>query len=486
MVRRHGRRTLNWTLAALTASLLALGCSDSSPEAHEPDAAVSVEPGPDAGFEAGADAGGPPAPACDPTMDWKPRTFSGPTFYVDSVATGPGTGTSTDPWKDLQHAIDEAPDGAVLMVRSGVYSATATDYTDPTCGNCAPDKQKSVPATRGFLITGKSLAIRGTGGLPVIKTNAGYGILIEDACEVYVSGVIVTAGARDPDGAAADGAVVVRRSRATLENVSIINNTALLPNNGYPGIAGLMLRQGADVVVMNSTINNNSWDGVTIFDDGKLRMYGSKVNKGNGVGVGATWSGRALLVNNEISNYWKGIGAFVDAQVEARNNRVHHNVGWGVWVNQNARMDLINNTIAYNDLVGASLDGATVKGTFVNNVVAYNGLWKMKSYPEDTFGGRIGVRGAAPTEQGPIAPSYNVVFGNQTKEWVLSDGTTLVDLTKLGTNRVADPKFGGEFDYTPGAGSALLDSGDPELRDADGSRSDVGATGGVFAGVTGP
>lgn len=316
-------------------------------------------------------------------------------------------------------------------------------------------------------------------------TNAGYGFLVEDACEVQLSNLTVTGGKRDPDGAAADGAVVVRRSRVVLDRVGIRDNTELLPGNGYPGIAGLMLRQGADALVTRSTIDNNGWDGVTGFDDGKLRMYGSYVHLGNGVGVGLTWSAQALLVNNDISKYWKGIGSFVDAKVEARNNTVHHNVGWGVWVTQRGHLDLFNNTIAYNDLLGASLDGAEVTGTFVNNVVAFNGLHRVQAYPADTFGGRFGVRGGSPAEETVFAPAYNVLFGNQLVDWVAADGTT-VDPSTWETNQVADPRFPEERELVPGTDSALIDAGDPAILDADGSRSDVGATGGPNAGQTGP
>lgn len=460
-------------LAAATFTLLlASGCTVPVRDFQNPGHPVRVEPAPE---------------VCEPTMDWKPRAFPGPAFYVDAAATPPGSGTAESPWTNLQHAIDEAPNGAILVVRPGTYSAGTTDYTDPSCGNCAPEDQHAVPATRGFLISGKSLALYGGGeGKTILQTNAGYGFLVEDACEVYASDLTVTGGVRDPDGAAADGAIVVRRARLTLQGVGVRNNTGLLPDNGFPGIAGLMLRQGADVLVMRSVIDNNSWDGVTVFDDGKLRMYGSRVSRGNGVGVGVTWSGRALLVNNEITGYWKGIGSFVDAQVEARNNTVHHHVGWGVWVTQRARLDLYNNTIAYNDLIGVSLDGAEVTGTFVNNAVAFNGRHTMKRYAENTFGTRSGVRGAAPTEATVFAPAYNVVWGNQLYDWLESDGVTAVDSSGMGSNQVADPHFAGEYDLRPGPLSALLDAGDPTLLDPNGSRSDVGATGGPWAGKTEP
>ena len=127
-----------------------------------------------------------------------------------------------------------------------------------------------------------------------------------------------------------------------------------------------------------------------------------------------------------------------------------------------------------------------MSGTFVNNLVAYNGLFRVKRYGETTFGGRMGVRGGAPSEQPDLNAAYNVVFGNQLNDWVLQDGTTPIDPTTLGTNRITDPGLVSESSLVPKAGSALLDTGDPALTDPDGSRSDVGATGGPFAGKTGP
>ncbi|MEW5741310.1 MAG: right-handed parallel beta-helix repeat-containing protein [Myxococcota bacterium] len=481
--------SLRVVLSVFSVALFACGESRSSPDGDvstvlDADAGPGDAGQPDAGL---TDAGAPgEPPSCAPTMAWKPRVFTGATYFVRPGASPGGAGTEEDPWLGLQHALDEAPDGAVLFLSEGTFEAAPRAYEDPSCGNCSPATQRAVPATVGFVLTGKSLALVGAGeGRTVLKTNAGYGFLVEDACEVALSGVTVTGGVRDPDGAAADGAVVVRRSRLTLQAVSLADNSGLLPGGGYPGIAGLMLREGADVLVMDSRIERNSWDGVTVFDDGRLRLYGSRVSQGNGVGVGVTWSGRALLVNNDISAYWKGIGSFVNAHVEARNNVVHHHLGWGVWVTQNARLDIVNNTIAYNDLLGVSLSGPNVTGTFVNNLVAFNGLFQRRAYPANTFGAQAGVRGDKPASSA-FSPAFNVLFGNRTQDWVLADGVTVLSAADLGSNRFVDPRLVSELDLRLSPGSPAIDSGDPAILDLDGTRSDVGAQGGPDAQRRGP
>lgn len=484
----------------LLAVPLVLACAACPPPPAGHDAGPEADAGPpadsgapaDAGYDAGpADAGvdAGPVDAGDPcarTMDWSPRPFGGPAVYVSAAASRDGgTGTQADPYGDLQRAIDAAPDGAVLRLSAGNYAATATPYVDPACANCAVGSTKTPAATRGFIIKDKRfLAIEGAGpGSTTLITNAGYGVFVEDACEVHLLEVAVTGGKRDPDGDASNGAVFARRARVVLNNVTITNNLELLPGNSYPGIIGVVCREDSDVLVLGCTITDNSWDGVAVYKQGRVRVFASRIARGKGVGVGVTFDGKAQVVSSDISYYWKGIGAFVDARVEARNNTVHEQLGWGLWAAGRGYLDAVNNTVAYNDQLGVFLGDPETTGRFVNNVVAFNGLDRWKSYPAATFG-QGGIRGPAGAAN-PFAPAHNVLFGNRTVDWLGTDGGT--PAVEWGsTNLNVDPKFAGEYALRPSAGSPLVDSGDPAILDKDGSRSDVGATGGPDYGRTRP
>jgi len=406
-------------------------------------------------------------------MDWKPFAFQGP---VVPVAAG----------EDLQAAIDAAPDGAILELAVGVHAATPAAYVDPTCGNCAPDDPKTPAATTGFVVRGKSLLFRGAGrDVTKLSTGAGYGVLVEDACEVRFEGLTITGGKRDPDGAAADAGLVARRSRVAVVDAAIRDNKGLLPKNGYPGIAGVMCREGSDVLVLRSELTKNSWDGIAVYRGGHLRVVASKISDGNGVAVGVTWDGRAKIVASDLSRYWKGVGSFQDAKVEIYASVIHHNSGWGLAAADRGELVAINDTVAYNDQLGLLLAAPSAKGTFVNDLVAFNGANATGAYEPSTFG-RGGVRGA-PAAESPFTFAYDVLFSNDGGDWITSDAKDAVPDTGWGKEtRSVDPKLASPSDLKPAPGSPLLGAGDPSITNADGSRSHIGATGGPYAGVTEP
>jgi hypothetical protein len=444
----------------------------------------------DAGLTpATSDAGESPSPlSCEPTMSWKPRSWANaPMVFVAPLGNAAaGTGTKEDPYGDLQRALDASPNDALVFLAPGQYSATPAPYTDPSCGNCSLDKPRTPAASRGFAVRSKSLAIIGAGqGQSVLVTRAGYGLLIEDACEVLVKGLTITGGIRDPDGDASDAAVFVRRSRVVLHKVTLRDNVGLINGKGFPGIAGVLCREKSDVLILESSIENNSWDGVAVYRDGSLRIFGSRIHDGNGVGVGVTWNGRALVVNNRISSYWKGIGAFVESRVEARNNVVRDNLGWGLWVAQRSELVAVNNTIAYNDNLGLYVGDPDASGRVENNLITFNGFGRLGGYGADVFG-RGGIRGPGGATN-RVQLGYNGLFGNKDTNWVGADSVTTVPTTDWGaTNTEIDPKFMSEQDLTLGTGSKAVNAGNPQVQDQDGSRSDLGATGGPDARKSGP
>ncbi len=424
--------------------------------------------------------------SCVRDMAWRPRTFAGPQVFLSATAAAGGDGSTDHPFNDMQQAIDAAPDGATIVIGAGSYAAAATPYTDPTCGNCLPTMPTTPAATRGFVITGKSLALVGSSPTEVVlRTHAGYGVFIEDACEVQLSNLTISNGIRDADGNASDGAIFVRRSRAVVRNVTVRNNLQLLPGNAYPGIAGIMCREDSDVLVMASTIRDNGWDGISVYQDGRLRVFGTTIARGNGVAIGATWNGQVLALSNDLSGYWKGIGAFVSAHVVARNNTIHGQLGWGMWVAQQGYLEATNNTIAYNDQLGVYLADPGTSGTLVNNIVAFNGLNTLGGYTPDVFG-RGGVRG--PTGAMPsVQATYNDIASNQLSDWVAGDGMTPVPMAMWPAGNLStDPDFVSPTDLHLAPGSPMHHAGDPSIHNPDGSRSDLGATGGPDVGRMGP
>ncbi len=122
----------------------------------------------------------------------------------------------------------------------------------------------------------------------------------------------------------------------------------------------------------------------------------------------------------------------------------------------------INNTVVGNDTrmdQGAFSVDEDCMAEVINNAIAYNS--------------QAGVVGTTPIV------AYNLFFGN-VETWPPG-----ID----GTNLELDPMFvdwtgSCDDDLSPRVGSPLIDAGDPSIVDLDGSRSDIGATGGSYGVMT--
>lgn len=132
---------------------------------------------------------------------------------------------------------------------------------------------------------------------------------------------------------------------------------------------------------------------------------------------------------------------------------------------------LTNNTFAGNEAPeGAVANFYTNDGALLNNVFAYSGRGEAV-YGRDTYSGDN------------LTATYNDWYGNTVAD---QDGSLSFPLTGFG-NITSDPQFvaySNDGDcwndsLLPQSGSPLIDAGSPSLLDEDGSRSDIGATGGA-------
>ncbi len=424
-------------------------------------------------------------------------------LYVDDLDDGKkGRGTKDDPYRHLQDAIDAAADGATIVIREGEHRAEPRPYVDPTCGNCDHDEFRTpADATVGFRVKGKAVHLVGDSReRTVLSTGAGYGLLFERAGSSSVERLTVTDGVRDADGRATDAAIVVRHTALRVEAVDLVDNDDLYDGEPDPvvGIMGIAGREGADLVVVGSRIEDNSWDGIALYNSdpevpgsaARATIVGNVIGctrncvhpRGRGVGIGVTWDAEASIVNNRVHHYWKGIGSFGESTVVATNNLVHDQWGWGVIAAGESTMTAVNNVIADNGTTGLSAWTEESRTTFVNNVVTGNG-WNDDEW--------VGKRTGAWLNADEVDFRYNDVWGNVPVDACrggVPGGSACESIEFAGVegNFAADPVFSGDESYRPGEGSPLVDAGDPAIADADGSRSDVGAHGGPDAGRTVP
>lgn len=346
----------------------------------------------------------------------------------------------------------------------GNYEATPTEFVDTLCGNCQEHKTRH-RASYGFHVT-KSLWIVGAGDSTVLVTKAGYGVFFDGCREGGIRGVAITGGIRDTSGLATDAAIVVRSGRVTVRDCFIHDNTKY-PDSIIVGLGGIMGREGADLIVTGNRIINNTWDGIALYRGAQAYIADNIIHKGRGAGVGITWDATATVIRNQISNYWKGIGSFGATRVLCYNNIVYNLVGWGIIATGTSYMDCANNLIYQNGNCGFGLWGPEVHGRFTNNVIVKNGWREQWVCP------RVGVWNYGNPDQFPM--SYNILWDNVEGDW-----RDMPDFTDEYNNHHVDPLWD-TLSFVPSAGSPLINNGNPEVSDPDGTACDIGIYGGPHA-----
>lgn len=396
-------------------------------------------------------------------------------YYVE--VGGTGDGRMVDPMGSVQAAIDAAGASGCNEVR--VYYGTYTENLD----------------WGGYPVNVESIAgpevtvLDGGGAGPVASFQSGE----DESARLY--GFTVT------NGAAAEGAgIYVFESSPTIEGNRIVGNAT----DAYPHVGGgIRVKNGSPVIVDNEITGNDAGYGLDEdgSDGGAINVRGGapwiegNVLAGNSAGDGgAIWIAYAdaTILNNLIAG---NIAEDVDPEAGGQGGGINVQIGGaaGTWVVANLIVDnaagmfggglvtyeandsypvtlVENNTIAWNTVYDTDYGAGfcqwrRTEPTVLNNIVAFNR--GVGVYSEDGIDDRF---------------TYNLVWGNV---------TDYVGLAGSGVGNLGgDPRFtawtdNGDWtddDFRLGAGSPAIDAGDPSILDPDGTRSDMGAYGGVGGG----
>lgn len=369
---------------------------------------------------------------------------------------------------NLQKLIDESTDGGTLLLEPGIYEADPVNYTDSLCGNCMEHKTM-VHGSRGFIIKNKSLHIKGIDKNKVIlKTNAGYGVLFENSVHSSISNVTISGGVRDTSGNATNGGIVLKYSKVRIFDCIISNDTVRQNKMPVVGICGIVIREGSESIIRNNLISYNTWDGIALYRGATAYIMDNIIQYGRGAGIGITWDASAIVLRNSVSGYWKGIGTFGTSSAVVKNNIIFDNLGWGIVISGNSYMLVENNVITRNGNCGIApwCDSAEyATGTITNNIITENGWRKEWVCP------RVGLWMNAPGDR--FRFEFNDVWNNFEGEY-----KDIRNLTGINGNVSVDPKFKGSFDFRIEADSPLINAGNPQITNLDGSRSTMGIEGG--------
>ncbi len=371
---------------------------------------------------------------------------------------------------NLQASIDFANDGDTLIIGAKTFHAKPVEYIDSLCGNCLEHKTPS-QASYGFIVKNKSLYIIGVDRKKsVLETGAGYGLFFVNSPDSHIENLTITGGRRDPDGSATDAGIVVRKSRVHIHKLDIVNNSDRVDSIAI-GVAGIVGREGAEIMIEDCDIVNNSWDGIALYRGASAVITDCLIKDGRGAGIGVTWDATCLAYRNIVSGYWKGIGAFGTSWVVAHNNCVVENLGWGIIATDKAYMDVANNVINHNGNCGFVPWSTDCRGRIINNIITNNGWRDQWICP------CVGIWNQGDWAKWDFA--YNIVWNNKA-----GDYEDIWDQTGINGNLSVDPQFMGELVFLLRPTSPAIDQGDPEISDTDGSRSDIGLFGGPQAKQT--
>jgi len=273
-----------------------------------------------------------------------------------------------------------------------------------------------------------------------------------------------------------DGVRLFDSSRATIQDSKISGN--------HKG--GVILVGSSQATMQKTQISGHNIGGIILFDSSRATIQNSEISRNHFSGIYLGDFSQATIQNSQISENQKygintnygGYGIFLigDSQANIQNNQINGNQLDGIYLVDFSQATIINNSLYKNKVAGINIyqcgdhnPSVTAKNNIITNTIKND---------DGTFG--FGIGGFCLHEQGKLNNdtfAYNLIWGNEGD----NTGCGGEELCENFTGRInADPKFvnpeGGDFHLQPG--SPAIDSGDPEIKDPDGSRSDMGVYGG--------
>lgn len=380
--------------------------------------------------------------------------------------------------EEFEKALQSSVPDLCIFLKAGIYEGKTQAYTDPSLGN-GEDPSKTAQASVGLFLKGRSLELRGEDRRGVVlRTQGGYGIYIESCPRVLLKDMTITGTFRDGDPQATSGAVVVRGSAVEITGCIIEKNEGDYSQT-VAGVGGVMGREGALLHIHHNVIRHNSWDGIALYRGASALIHDNHISYGRGAGIGVTWSAQALIYRNVVEHYWKGIGAFGTSSVHVYNNVLRHLVGWGIIASGQSRVECRWNELSHIGNVGIAGWEETAFIRISENILSYCG--EQEQWVAPRVGVWLNAVDSIPLLTRNIfiaSHSAEIAFGYQ------EGGLGVVPFTFQRKLELFEE--GQNFKYAQLSEMEThlgkKDRGDPSIRDADGSCSDLGIEGGDYGG----
>jgi len=275
------------------------------------------------------------------------------------------------------------------------------------------------------------------------KTRQYNAVRIEDSCAIENFKIIVSDGNEDEIYGEAIGAI---NSRIVIKNNMIVNpyyaiytsykSGSVIANNFISGVVGIIL---------------SSYD----FNN-EITIYNNIFNISES-GLNLISAGRPLIRNNIIKVSDNGIAYDWSSSdtVSIYNNLVYC---------ENCMAGFFN-------LIKSQLVNNVIYGNFGDRGVLCNGKNIIKNNIVSSLNRGVGIVGLIGTP--PSIIKYNNSFNNK---------NNYLNLSQDSTNISVDPMFVNpdSLDFRLQMFSPMIDAGDPEIKDLDGTRSDIGLFGGPY------
>lgn len=212
----------------------------------------------------------------------------------------------------------------------------------------------------------------------------------------------------------------------------------------------------------------------------------NNIIENNQVGISSDFGDKSFVINNTFSNNDEAISLWVSAGPTIIKNIIFNTITYAISGDFTDSMFIENNLVVVGENNGISLvneSGEFKKAPIRNNTISANPWHAVLSV---TFSNEIKNNILTDGSCGVHAHrhsgyscnpqvSYNDLWNN-IQPYCTENGASID--TSLGGNIYLDPMFVGGNDYHLQYSSPCIDAGDPNIKDPDSSRSDIGCYGG--------